>query len=121
MRALCGSLIHDWFRSVGHLLPTLLDSYRVLVYNGQLDVILSAPQCQNFLHTLKWSGAQQWQAATKRVWRIAPGDNQPAGYVQASDSFSYVVVRGAGHLLPQDQGARALDMISRFVDDKGWA
>ena len=114
------SLIHDWFRSVGPKLPTLLDSYRVLIYNGQRDVILSAPQCQNFLHSLQWSFSKEWQVARKVVWRVAEGDAQPAGYVQQYSTFSYVVVRGAGHLLPQDQGERALSMITRFVDGAEW-
>ena len=114
------ALIHDWFRSVGWKLPTLLDSYRVLIYNGQRDIILSAPQCQNFLHSLQWSGSKQWQQARKVVWKVNQGDEQPAGYVQQYGSFSYAIVRGAGHLLPQDQGVRALSMITRFVDGLGW-
>ena len=114
------NLIHDWFRSVASVMPTLLSSYKVLVYNGQLDVILSAPQCERFLWSLEWSGAAAWKAAEKVVWRINATDSQPAGYAKKSNKFVNVVVRGAGHLLPQDQPERALDMITRFVDGKEW-
>lgn len=40
------------------------------------------------------------------------------GYVKSADQFHYVVVRGAGHLLPQDQPQRAWDMITRFINGK---
>lgn len=110
----------DWFRSVADKLPTLLNSYKVLIYNGQRDVILSAPQCQNFLQSLQWAFSKEWQAAKKSVWRIQSSDRSPAGYAKQWEDFSYVVVRGAGHLLPQDQPERALDMMTRFVDGLGW-
>ena len=113
-------LIHDWFRSVAPVMPQLLQSYRVLVYNGQLDIILSAPACERFLQSLEWSGAKEWQRAQKVVWRINATDSQPAGYAKKSGDFVYVVVRGAGHLAPQDAPERMYDMITRFVDGKDW-
>ena len=113
-------LLQDWFRSVADVMPTLLQSYKVLIYNGQNDIILSAPQCERFLSTLQWSEAKQWQQARKVVWKVNATDGQPAGYAKKYGTFSYVVVRGAGHLLPQDQPERALDMITRFIDDRDW-
>ena len=115
-------LLHDWFRSVSAALPTLLSKYRVLIYNGQLDIILSAPACQRFLQQLIWADAKEWRMAAKQVWRL-PGDGAgaaPAGYVKEGGGLTYVVVRGAGHLLPQDQPERAHDMITRFVNGQSW-
>jgi hypothetical protein len=34
----------------------LNNKYKVLIYNGQNDVILGAPLCQNFLQHLRWHG-----------------------------------------------------------------
>lgn len=34
-------LIDDWMRSIAYTLPTLLNEYKVLIYNGQLDIILA--------------------------------------------------------------------------------
>jgi len=56
----------------------------------------------------------------KVQWRLNPNDTDPVGYVRQAGTFSYVVVRNAGHLLPQDQPAPAFDMITRFVDGKPW-
>ena len=113
-------LRQDWFRSVADVMPMLLESYKVLVYTGQLDIILSAPACQRFLWSLQWSGNSEWREAAKAVWRIHGTDVQPAGYAKKSGDFVYVVVRGAGHFVPYDQPKRALDMITRFIDDKDW-
>jgi len=110
-------LIEDWFRSIAHLLPTILDNYKVMIYNGQLDIILSAPQCENFLQTLEWSQSKNWRAAQKKIM-LSDDGSDIQGYVKSAGSFHYVVVRGAGHLLPQDQPQRAWDMINRFINDK---
>jgi vitellogenic carboxypeptidase-like protein len=48
---------------------------------------------------------------------LNPGDAFPAGYVRQVNNFYQVIVREAGHLLPADQPARALDMITRFVEN----
>jgi len=104
------------------VIPVLLDNYHVLMYNGQNDVILSAAACQRFLQSLSWSNAAQWRNASKEIWYVAGGDgvnNGPAGYWKSYANFHYVVVRGAGHLLPQDQPIRAFDMITRFIDGTG--
>ena len=43
-----------------------------------------------------------------------------AGYYRTVGNFTQVVVRGAGHMVPGDQPVRALDMIKRFVQGKGF-
>eukprot|EP00961_Rhodomonas_salina_P070967 952937-Rhodomonas_salina.1 len=38
---------------------------------------------------------------------------QVSGYVRHSEQFTHAVIRNAGHLLPHDQPARAMDLITR--------
>ena len=54
---------------------------------------------------------------TLQVWRITPNDTEVAGYATQAADLTYVLVRGAGHLVPFDQPERAYDMITRFIDD----
>jgi len=108
--------ISDWMKSYGYLLPNLLDNYKVLIYNGQNDIILSAPNCENFISTLKWNDADGFASAEKVLWKLSPTDATPVGYARQSNNFTYVVVRDAGHLLPQDQPEPAFDMITHFID-----
>jgi len=108
-------LIGDWMVSVKPWLEVLLDNYKVLIYNGQNDIILGAPIVENFLNTVEWSGAQDYRRAQKLIWKLRPNDQAVAGYVKEVKNFRQVVVRNAGHLLPLDQPERAFDMIDKFV------
>eukprot|EP00456_Euglypha_rotunda_P045679 TRINITY_DN3620_c0_g1_i1.p1 TRINITY_DN3620_c0_g1~~TRINITY_DN3620_c0_g1_i1.p1 ORF type:complete len:325 (+),score=50.99 TRINITY_DN3620_c0_g1_i1:93-977(+) len=112
--------ISDWMKSVGYMLPNLLNNYKVLIYNGQNDVILSAPNCENFIRTIQWNGSDLFATAPKVQWRINASDVDPVGYARQAGTFVYVVVRNAGHLLPQDQPEPAFDMITRFIEGKSW-
>jgi len=110
-------LVDDWMRSVATVMPTLLDNYKVMIYNGQNDVILGSPPAENFIRTIPWSGQLDYLSTKKIIWRIHPSDSEPAGYVRQVDNFVQAVVRDAGHMVPTDQPARALDMITRFVNN----
>jgi len=115
-------LINDWFGSVATDVATITSlNYKVLVYNGQNDIILSAPQCQNFLNVMPWNGLALWKNTSRVIWNADGDDAGPSGYAQSTLNFTYVVVRDAGHLLPQDQPLRAKDMITRFVQSRPFA
>ena len=94
--------------------------YKVLIYSGQLDVIIGAALTQRFLPGVAWHGQAAYNAAPKAVWRVKPTDVEVAGYARVVGNFTQVVVRGAGHIVPGDQPERALDMISRFVEGRGY-
>ena len=104
-----------------HAFPRLLSpSLQVLIYSGQLDVIIGAALTETFLPAMPWHGQAAYNAASKSVWRIHPSDTEVAGYARVVGNFSQVVVRAAGHIVPGDQPERALDMISRFVEGRGY-
>lgn len=42
----------------------------------------------------------------------------PAGYVHQCGKFTEALVRNAGHMVPYDQSVNALDLITRFINDK---
>jgi len=45
-------LIQDQFQSVKPWFTTLIDNYKVLIYNGQLDIIVAVTLTENFLKNL---------------------------------------------------------------------
>ena len=113
-------LLNDWMQSVKDWMPTILDSIHVLLYNGQFDVILAAPQDEAFIRGLVWKGSTQYEEATRLVWKVNSADRDPAGYVKQALNFTQCIVRQAGHLVPQDQPERAKDMIERFIFGLPW-
>ncbi len=42
----------------------------MLIYNGQLDVIIAWPLTENFITSMKWSGAKKYLKAERTKWYI---------------------------------------------------
>ncbi|XP_031352306.1 venom serine carboxypeptidase-like [Photinus pyralis] len=108
-------LLADFLQSIAPLLTELLDNYRVLIYSGQLDVIIPYPSTVSFLRKLTFREAMMYQTAPRYQWRV---DNELAGYVKQAGKLTEVLVRDAGHLVPADKPKIALDMITRFTRNK---
>jgi vitellogenic carboxypeptidase-like protein len=109
-------LLPDWMRSVANILPPLLENYKVLIYNGNLDIILGPAQTERFLRGLRWTGQHDYLRSKKQIW--VGQDGRPAGYVHTVKSFHHIVFLRAGHMVPSDQPQNALDMITRFVNSQ---
>ncbi|XP_006896197.1 PREDICTED: probable serine carboxypeptidase CPVL [Elephantulus edwardii] len=113
-------LQEDTMKSIKPWLIEIMNNYKVLIYNGQLDIIVAAPLTERFLMTIDWKGAKEYKTVQRRIWRVLKADDEVAGYVRQVGDFHQVIVRGGGHILPYDQPLRCFDMINRFVFDKGW-
>ncbi|KAI5704821.1 hypothetical protein M8J76_014031 [Diaphorina citri] len=95
------------------LLNSTNPSYKVLFYNGQLDIIVAYPLTVNFLKTLDWTGKEAYKTAPRAAWYY---QNDIAGYVKnVNKNFYEVLVRNAGHMVPRDQSEWAFDLITRFT------
>ncbi|GAB1860582.1 Carboxypeptidase [Camponotus japonicus] len=110
-------LTDDIMRSVIGRLEDLVKHYKVLVYNGQLDIIVAYPLTENYIQKMKWSGAYKFAKAPRKLWKVG---NELAGYVKSVDNLTEVLVRNAGHMVPYDQPKWALDLITRFTHNKGF-
>lgn len=108
-------LLRDFHASMVPRLQVLLENYKVLIYSGQLDIIIGAPLTELFLPKVEWSGQSAYQVASRKIWRVRKDDAEVAGYIRQVKNFTQVIVRGAGHIVPADQPERAFDMINRFV------
>lgn len=105
-------LRNDIMKSVASLVEVLLENYKVLFYNGQLDIIVAYPLTVEFLKNLKWSGAEKYKTAPRQIWKV---QNQIAGYTKSVGNLTEVLVRNAGHMVPSDQPLHAYDLLNRFV------
>ncbi|XP_011266004.2 venom serine carboxypeptidase-like [Camponotus floridanus] len=110
-------LIDDIMRSVIGYLEDLMEHYKVLLYSGQLDIILAYPLTENYIQKMKWSGVDKYAKAPRKLWKVG---NELAGYVKSVDNLTEVLVRNAGHLVPFDQPKWALDLITRFTHNKNF-
>ncbi|XP_032761052.1 probable serine carboxypeptidase CPVL isoform X3 [Rattus rattus] len=113
-------LREDTVKSVKPWLEEIMNYYKVLIYNGQLDIIVAAALTERSLMSMDWKGSYAYRRAHKKVWKIFESDDEVAGYVRRVGKFHQVIVRGGGHILPYDQPLRSFDMINRFIYDRGW-
>jgi len=110
-------LLGDVMRSVKPWIAELMNNYKVMIYNGQLDIIIAYPLTSSFVNSIPWNGANDFSSAERIIWRN-PKSGEPAGYVRQVRNFTEVFVRNAGHILPYDQPENAFDMITRFVNNQ---
>uniref|UniRef100_A0A4D5RLT6 Carboxypeptidase n=1 Tax=Ixodes scapularis TaxID=6945 RepID=A0A4D5RLT6_IXOSC len=108
------NLFVDLAKSVKPWLAALMEEYKVLIYNGQLDIIVPYPLTVNMISTVSWSGAEAFSNVPRQIW-LSPNGQDVAGFVRQVGQFTEVLVRNAGHFVPYDQPEVALDMITRFV------
>ncbi|CAL4099750.1 unnamed protein product, partial [Meganyctiphanes norvegica] len=111
-------LLEDIMKSVKPWIQEIMDNYKVMIYNGQLDVIIAYTLTENFLNSLEWKHAKEYQESPRYIWKV---EGQVAGYVREVPNFVQVLVRNAGHMVPYDQPKWAYDMITRFTEIKSLA
>ena len=110
-------LKNDITQSLASAVADLLQHYKVLIYNGQLDIIVAYPLTENYLQNLVWPGAEAYKKAVRKQWRVG---GHLAGYTKTVDNLTEVLVRNAGHMVPSDQPQWALDLITRFTHGKAF-
>lgn len=90
-------------------------NYKVLLYSGNLDIIVATPLTENLIYNLNVPMASQWPNVNKKVWKLSEDAEEVAGYVSKLENFWFVVIRNAGHIVSFDQPQTAFEMINKFV------
>ncbi|MDN4163638.1 S10 family serine carboxypeptidase-like protein, partial [Nocardioides abyssi] len=98
--------------SVAPWMEELLENYRVLIFTGQTDVTCGYPMALDYLSKLKFSGSEDYQNSPRNIWYV---DDEPAGYVRTGGNLVELLVRNAGHMVPNDQPKWAYDLLYRFT------
>ncbi|CAB3363428.1 Hypothetical predicted protein [Cloeon dipterum] len=108
-------LQQDIMKSVRPWVQELVEQYRVLIYNGQLDIIVAYPLTLGALRALDWSAKNEYMRADRHKWYVG---QELAGYAKTAGKLTEVLVRNAGHMVPGDQPKWAMDLIQRFTQNK---
>ena len=90
-----------------------LGDLQILIYNGDADYILS------HMGNSAWIN-QGLNLTKQREWTKWLGsDGQVAGYFETYKTgglpFTFLTVKGAGHMVPKDRPRHALDMLEQFL------
>ncbi|KAL2465252.1 Serine carboxypeptidase-like 50 [Abeliophyllum distichum] len=112
-----GGVLHDdVMKSVKYMVEFLVKNTKVLLYQGQGDLIDGVPSTLAWVKTMRWDGIPGFLEADRKVWRV---DGKLAGHVQKWKSFTHVVVLNAGHLVPSDQPVNSQVMIQDWLLERG--
>jgi len=111
-------LLMDLMQSVKPQLAETMNFYKVMLYSGQLDVIVALPLTEAMLLTVPWKYQSEYLRVPRHIWKVRQTDVEVAGYVRRVHDFYQVVVRGGGHILAYDQPERSWDMIDRFISGR---
>jgi cathepsin A (carboxypeptidase C) len=117
-----GMFQSDWMRDFNQTVPDLLNSgIRVLIYAGDMDFICNWLGNKAWTLGLEWSGRAGYRAALDLPWWL---EQQPAGRFRSVAGnnnnmlFTFIQIHDAGHMVPMDQPARALSVVTHFLADQ---
>ncbi|KAF7288073.1 hypothetical protein GWI33_000127 [Rhynchophorus ferrugineus] len=98
--------------SVAPWISELLSYYRILIFNGQLDIVVGYALTANYLQKLNFSSVAEYKTADRYVWEV---NDRVAGYVKTAGNLTEVLVRDASHMVPVEQPDAAYDLLYKFV------
>jgi len=110
----------DFMKPVISTVDELLNlGYKVVVFNGQLDLIVDTIGTNVWVQKLKWSGLNQWNNA-RRVPLYDQGKYPLTGaFKKEYKNFSYYWIMRAGHMVPHDQPEMGRRMLKMITDQCG--
>lgn len=106
------NLFEDIMKSVASLLGELICNYPVLLYNGQVDIVVAYPTTVNFLKVLDSCSHEDYLKAERKIWYV---NDELAGYTKVAGNLTEVLVLYAGHMVSTDQPKWGYDLIYKFV------
>ncbi|XP_056165599.1 serine carboxypeptidase-like 20 [Syzygium oleosum] len=112
---ICSTRVKDSYsRGNGSMIPyhknLISQGYRVLIYSGDHDRRVPFTGTQAWTRSMGYKIIDEW-----RPWMT---DDQVAGYLQGYDNFTFLTIKGAGHMVPQTKPREALEFYSRWLDGK---
>lgn len=99
--------------------PVLEDGIRVLIYAGDADFICNWFGNKAWTLELPWSGGEEFAAANDTEWYSTTAGEEGGELRRTKDGrFAFLRVFGAGHMVPYDQPAYALDMLNSWLREE---
>jgi len=105
----------DWMKDFSPYVADLLnDDIPALIYAGDVDFICNYMGNRAWTLNLDWKSGDDFRNADDHDW--GEGDGSPFGLARSTNGFTFLQVYDAGHMVPSDQPAVALQMIRNFVE-----
>jgi len=103
----------DVIQSYRDDIPILLNNnIRVVIYNGDLDLICNWIGGSMWVEGMPWSGQTAFNKAPTKAWKVS---GIVAGEAKTSGGLTFVRVYTAGHMVPHDRPSFALALLQNIL------
>ncbi|KAK0051266.1 serine carboxypeptidase CPVL [Biomphalaria pfeifferi] len=93
-------------------LAQLMNNIKVLIYNGDYDVVVSSVMIEAAVMSTLWNGQEHYNRSMRHYWKQ---DKRLKGFYSRTGKFCRVVVHGGGHQTPHDVPDVTLEMVTDFL------
>ncbi|KAK6970587.1 serine carboxypeptidase CPVL [Biomphalaria glabrata] len=93
-------------------MATLMDNYKVLIYNGDYALLTTTPMVEAALANTPWKGKKEYLSSERKIWSV---NSELAGYYTQVGRFCRVIVRKSGYEVALDQPENSLLMLDQFI------
>lgn len=83
-------LASDVMQTIVGKVAVIANNYKVLIYNGLLDVIIASSTTMEWVDKLEWQYANELRSAERKIWKVNDDDKEVAGYIKQADRKSVV-------------------------------
>lgn len=104
---------NDILNSVIAQLSNVLNHYKVLMFDGQYDLVVQPTQRDFMIENLDWKGKNPFLKSPRRNWRV---NDQLAGYKKSFGNLTQVLVRNANHIITRCQPESILSLLRSFIE-----
>lgn len=111
--AFANDISQSYASNITYILSQTVYDIKVMLYNGQDDIVCNTPGVERYIRNLKWNGIPGFIAAKKYIWRDTTG--YVIGNYKRYDRLTYVNVNKAGHQVPEYQPWSARNMLQMFI------
>ena len=89
---------------------------KVVVYQGQLDMLCDTAGAEKWINKLQWSGMQGFNYATRKPLYVDSKKAQTQAFLKSYGDFSLYYILNAGLMVPLDNGEIALKMLEEIIN-----
>ncbi|XP_043861443.1 retinoid-inducible serine carboxypeptidase [Dromiciops gliroides] len=102
----------DFMKPVINIVDELLDAgINVIIYNGQLDLIVDTVGQEAWLRKLKWPELSTFNQMKRTPLYVNPESYDTSAFFKSHKNLAFFWILKAGHMVPSDQGEMALKMM----------
>ncbi|XP_033631003.1 retinoid-inducible serine carboxypeptidase-like isoform X1 [Asterias rubens] len=113
--AVFSHLSGDFMKPVYNIVDELLNSSKlsVVVYSGQLDLIVDTVGTEAWVKKLQWPGLPVYNNTSWKPVFVVP--DKPAAFRKQYKNFSFYWIMKAGHMVPSDAPETAYKMMQQVT------